>query len=196
MMAAVYNEKKVIMNKEEISRTVKRLAMEIVEKNFGVKDLVVIGIQTRGVHLARRIINEMVAARLIQSVEDVAFGKLDITLYRDDIASKSIPPLIRETEIPFDISDKKIILVDDVIFTGRSIRAAMDELMDFGRPQSIQLAVFVDRGHRELPIEPNFTGKKFITTREELIAVELEESDGQDRIVLKTTASGDANVQS
>jgi pyrimidine operon attenuation protein/uracil phosphoribosyltransferase len=195
-MAETYSEKKVIMNKEEISRTVKRLAVEIVEKNFGVKDIVIIGLQTRGVHLARRIINEMVAAKLIQSADDVAFGKLDITLYRDDISTISTTPLIRETEIPFDITDKKIILVDDVIFTGRSIRAAMDELMDFGRPQSIQLAVFVDRGHRELPIEPNFTGKKFITMREELIAVELDEVDGTDRIVLKTTKSGDANVQS
>jgi pyrimidine operon attenuation protein/uracil phosphoribosyltransferase len=195
-MADIYTEKKVIMNKEEIGRTVKRLAVEIVEKNFGVKDLVIVGIQTRGVHLARRIINEMVASRLIQSAADVAFGKLDITLYRDDISTKSTTPLIRETEIPFDITDKKIILVDDVIFTGRSIRAAMDELMDFGRPRNIQLAVFVDRGHRELPIQPNFCGKQFITAREELISVELEEVDGSDRIVLKNITSEDAHVQS
>ena len=195
-MAPAYTEKKVLMNKEEISRTVKRLAIEIVEKNFGVADMVIVGIQTRGVHLARRIIREMAAAGLIPSPDGVAFGKLDITLYRDDIATKSTPPVIHETAIPFDITDKKIILVDDVIYTGRSIRAAMDELMDFGRPRSIQLAAFVDRGHRELPIEPNYTGKKFVTTREELVSLELEEIDGQDRMVLKTIAAGETHVQS
>ncbi len=193
-MAEMHDAIKVVMTKEEISRTVKRLAAEIVEKHGNVKNLVIIGIQTRGVHLARRIINEMVAAQLTPSADDVAYGKLDITLYRDDISTISTTPLIRETEIPFDITDKKIILVDDVVFTGRSIRAAMDELMDFGRPRSIELAVLVDRGHRELPIEPNYVGKKFVTAREESISVELEEVDGQDRIVLKTISSGDAHV--
>jgi len=180
-----WRDKKVIMSKVEIGRTVKRLAHEIVEKNFGVKDLVIIGIQTRGVHLGRRILKEIIDAGLADGITNIPFGTLDINLYRDDVGTLSSPPQIRETEIAFDIVGKKIVLVDDVIFTGRSIRAALDELMDFGRPRNIQLAVLVDRGHRELPIEPNFTGKKFITSMDEFIDVELEESDGQDRVVLK-----------
>ncbi|MHB9156259.1 MAG: bifunctional pyr operon transcriptional regulator/uracil phosphoribosyltransferase PyrR [Endomicrobiales bacterium] len=180
-----YRVKKTIMSKEEISRTVKRLAHEIVEKNFGVKDLAIVGIQTRGVFLGRRIIKEILKAGLAGSRKDIPFGILDITLYRDDVDSMASPRPLKETDIPFDLSGRKIVLVDDVIFTGRSIRAALDELMDFGRPQNIQLAVLVDRGHREIPIEPNFTGKKFLTAREELISVELEEVDGQDRVVLK-----------
>jgi pyrimidine operon attenuation protein / uracil phosphoribosyltransferase len=180
---AQYNEKKVIMNKEEISRTVKRLAHEIVEKNFGVKDLVVIGLQTRGVYIGQRIIKEMADAGLSDNKE-IPFGVLDITLYRDDVGTSSVPlKMIKETEIP-DITDKKVLLVDDVIFTGRSIRAALDELMDFSRPRNIQLAVLVDRGHRELPIEPNFTGRKFTTSKDEQISVELEEIDGKDKVVL------------
>ena len=179
-----YREKKVIMSKEEISRTVKRLAHEIVEKNFGVKDLAIVGIQTRGVYLGKRIIEEIFKAELAEGVKEIPFGIIDITLYRDDVDTLPAPPPVKETEIPFDLTGKKIVLVDDVIFTGRSIRAALDELMDFGRPQNIQLAVLVDRGHRELPIEPNFVGKKFLTTFEEFIAVEVEEVDGNDRVVL------------
>lgn len=180
-----YREKKMIMNKEEISRTVKRLAHEIVEKNFGVKDLAIVGIQTRGVHIGRRIIAEILKAGLADGLTDIPFGMLDITLYRDDMDEMIEPPAVKETDIPFELTNRKIVLVDDVLFTGRSIRAALDELMDFGRPQNIQLAVLVDRGHRELPIEPNFTGKTFTTAREERIDVELEEVDGQDRVVLK-----------
>jgi pyrimidine operon attenuation protein/uracil phosphoribosyltransferase len=137
------------------------------------------------VFLGRRIINEILKAGLAEGAKEIPFGLLDITLYRDDVTTRTTPPPVRETDIPFDLTGKKIVLVDDVIFTGRSIRAALDELMDFGRPQNIQLAVLVDRGHRELPIEPNFVGKKFLTAREELIVVELEEVDGKDRVVLK-----------
>ena len=177
-------EKKTIMNKIEIGRTIKRLAHEIVEKNFGVKDLCIIGIQTRGVFVAKRIIKEIVDAGLSDEKKDIPFGIIDINLYRDDVDSLTALPLVRETEISFDIVGKKIVLVDDVIFTGRSIRAALDEIMDFGRPKCIELAVLVDRGNRELPIEPNFVGKKFMTSKDEFIDVELEEVDKQDRVVL------------
>lgn len=181
-----YREKKVIMNKEEMSRTIKRLAHEIVEKNFGTKNLAIVGVQTRGVNLGRRIVDEIIKAGLAQGNNDIPFGVIDITLYRDDVSTMASPPLVKETDIPFDPTGKKIVLVDDVVFTGRSARAAIDELIDFGRPQNIQLAALVDRaGHRELPIEPNFVGKKFPTAFEELIAVELEEIDGNDRVVLK-----------
>ena len=180
-----YREKKTIMNKEEISRTVKRLAHEIVEKNFGVRDLAIVGVQTRGVYLGKRIISEIFKADLADGEKEIPFGFLDITLYRDDMSTMENPPQVKETDIPFDLTGKKIVVVDDVIFTGRSIRAALDELMDFGRPQNIQLAVLVDRGHRELPIEPNFVGKKFLTAREERIDVQLEEVDGKDAVVLK-----------
>jgi pyrimidine operon attenuation protein/uracil phosphoribosyltransferase len=179
------SEKKIIMNREEISRTIKRLAHEIVEKNFGVKNLAIIGVQTRGVFIGKRIVREIIKAGLAEGKNDLPFGLLDITLYRDDVNTLETPPPVKETDIPFDMTDKNIVLVDDVLFTGRSIRAALDELMDFGRPKSIQLAVLVDRGHRELPIEPNFVGKKFLTSRDETVSVELEESDGQDRVVLK-----------
>lgn len=178
-----YRDKKVIMTREEMSRTIKRLAHEIVERNFGVKDLAVVGVQTRGVFLAKRVIKEILKAGLAGGKKEIPFGILDITLYRDDAGG--IPRPLKETDIPFDLTGKKIVVVDDVLFTGRSIRAALDELMDFGRPRNIQLAVLVDRGHRELPIEPNFVGKKFVTSREELISVELEEVDGADRVVLK-----------
>lgn len=181
-------EKKTIMSKEEISRTVKRLAHEIVEKNFGVADLAIVGVQTRGVFLGKRIIKEIFNAGLAEGTKDIPFGILDITLYRDDVSTMENPPHVKETDIPFDLTGKKIVVIDDVIFTGRSIRAALDELMDFGRPQNIQLAVLVDRGHRELPIEPNFTGKKFLTARDERIDVQLEEVDGKDAVVLKEEA--------
>lgn len=180
-----YVEKKTILSKEELGRTVKRLALEIVEKNFGVKDLAIVGIQTRGVPLAKRILDEIQGAGKEGAAAEIPFGTLGITLYRDDVGTLETPPALKETEISFDLTGKKIVLVDDVIYTGRTIRAALDELMDFGRPQSIQLAVVIDRGHRELPIEPNFVGKKFQTMKEELIEVELSEIDGQDRVVLK-----------
>lgn len=180
-----HTEKKIIMNKVEIGRTIKRLAHEIVEKNFGAENMAIVGIQTRGVNLGRRILGEIVDGGLSDGNKNIPFGIIDINLYRDDVASMDTPPQIRETDVSFDISGKKIILVDDVIFTGRSIRAALDELMDFGRPKNIQLAVLVDRGHRELPIEPNFVGKKFLTSVQEFIDVELQEVDGQDRVVLK-----------
>lgn len=182
---ANYKEKKEILNKIEINRTIKRLAHEIVEKNFGVKNLAIVGIRTRGVYIGQRIRTEIIQSDLAEGNRDIPFGLLDINLYRDDMDGIEKLPTVKETDISFDLENKKIILVDDVIFTGRSIRAALDELMDFGRPANIQLAVLVDRGNRELPIEPNFVGKKFPTAREEFIEVELEEIDGKDRVVLK-----------
>ena len=178
-------EKKIIMSCEEIGRTLRRLAHEIVERNSGVGDLAIVGIQTRGVFLAKRIVNEILKSGLSEGKGEIPFGLLDITLYRDDVDTMQTPHDVKETDIPFDLTGKKIVLVDDVLFTGRSIRAALDELMDFGRPENIQLAVLVDRGHRELPIEPNFTGKKIPTSRDELVSVELEEVDGKDRVMLK-----------
>jgi len=177
--------KKTIMDKVEISRTIKRLAHELVEKNSGVEGIAIIGVQTRGVSLGRRIIKEIIAAGLSEGKETIPFGLLDINLYRDDVAGMSMPPALKETDIPFDVTGMNIVLIDDVIFTGRSTRAALDQLMDFGRPKSIQLAVLIDRGNRELPIEPNFVGKKISTSREEQVEVELEEVDGQDRVLLK-----------
>lgn len=178
-----YTEKKTVMNKDDISRAIKRLAREIAEKNGGGKDLAIVGVQTRGVFIAKRIIEEIKKSGIYKGGE-IPFGVIDITLYRDDVASMETPPQVKETDISFDLTGKQIVLVDDVLYTGRSIRAALDELMDFGRPENIQLAVLVDRGLRELPIEPNFTGKKMETSKKELISVEVEEIDGNDRVIL------------
>ena len=177
----VSRKKKVIMDAKEVSWTIKRMAHEIVEKSYGIKDLVIVGIQTRGVHLAKRIAKE------IESIEnkEVPVGSLDITLYRDDVDSIAHQPMVKETTIPFDISEKKVVLVDDVLFAGRTVRAALDELIDFGRPKLIRLAVLIDRGLRELPIQPDFVGKVYLTSPKELVCVNLKEVDGEDSVILK-----------
>jgi len=177
-------KKKVIMDGKEISWTIKRMAHEIVEKSYGIKDLVIVGIQTRGVHLAKRIAKE------IESIEnkEVPVGSLDITLYRDDVDSIAHQPMVKETAIPFDITEKKVVLVDDVLFAGRTVRAALDELIDFGRPKLIKLAVLIDRGLRELPIQPDFVGKVYPTSPKELVCVNLKEVDGEDSVILKEEA--------
>ena len=169
------------MNEYEIDRTIRRIADEIVEKNYGIDNLVIIGIQKRGVHLANRI------ALKIKEIEsaNIPVGILDITLYRDVLNSIADQPIVRETKIPFNIDEKKIILVDDVLFTGRTVRAALDELIDFGRPKLIRLAVLIDRGNREFPIQPDFVGKVFPASMKELICVELKEVDNNERVVLK-----------
>jgi pyrimidine operon attenuation protein/uracil phosphoribosyltransferase len=169
-----------IIDKEEMSRVLTRIAHEIIEKNKDVQDICIIGIRNRGAYLAER---------LIQSIQDISsqkvpLGILDITLYRDDLTLISAQPIVHKTEIDFDINDKKIILVDDVLYTGRTIRAALDALIDFGRPQSIQLAVLVDRGHRELPIRADFVGKNIPTAQNEIVEVRLEETDGKDEVVI------------
>jgi pyrimidine operon attenuation protein / uracil phosphoribosyltransferase len=172
---------KQIFTKEEIERAITRISHEIIENNKGVKDLAIIGIRTRGYILAERIakvINNLYGTKL-----DV--GALDITFYRDDLSLVAEQPVIHNTEIDFDIEDKNIILVDDVLYTGRTIRCALDAIIDFGRPGAIQLAVLVDRGHRELPIRADYVGKNLPTSQKELVQVKLEEIDNEDSVYIE-----------
>jgi pyrimidine operon attenuation protein/uracil phosphoribosyltransferase len=173
-------EKVKILDKEAIARVITRIAHEILEKNKSTQDLCLVGIRNRGVYLAERL------ADRIKNIEGsgVLTGALDITLYRDDLALVSGQPLVRKTEIDFDINGKNLILVDDVLYTGRTIRAALDALIDFGRPKSIQLAVLVDRGHRELPIRADYAGKNIPTAKNEKVEVRLNEVDGEDAVVI------------
>ncbi len=177
----------VVMDADRIARTLTRIAHEIVERNKGVDDLALIGVRTRGVHIARRL------ARTLREITatDMPTGALDITLYRDDLMRYAVgpQPVVRRTEIPFSIDDKKILLVDDVLYTGRTTRAALDALIDFGRPKAIQLIVLVDRGHRELPIKADYVGKNLPTNPEESVRVRLQETDGQDEVVLQQEAT-------
>lgn len=172
---------KELLNKKDIDRVLSRIAHEIIEKNKGTENICLVGIQRGGVHLAKRLAAKIGA---IEQVE-MPVGSLDIALYRDDIGMRKEQPVVRRTDIPCDIADKKIILVDDVLFTGRSIRAAMDALMDFGRPAEIQLAVLIDRGHRELPIRADYVGKNIPTSMSESIEAQLEEDGLEDRIILQ-----------
>jgi pyrimidine operon attenuation protein/uracil phosphoribosyltransferase len=169
-----------IIDQAGFERTVARLAHEILERNKGAESIVIIGIRTRGEFLARRI------ARKIEDVEGVKLniGSLDITLYRDDLLGKLEQPQLKGTDILFDISDKNVILIDDVLYTGRTIRAALDALIDLGRPKSIQLAVLVDRGHRQLPIKADYAGKNVPTSAGESIRVHIKEVDGEDAVLL------------
>ncbi len=171
---------KVIMSAEDMRRALTRIAHEVIERNHGCDGLVLVGLYTRGVPLASRL------AATIRGIEgaDVPVGALDIGPYRDDLSYLQTPPSVRPNEIPGDIVGKCVVLVDDVIYTGRSIRAAMDALIDFGRPQHVQLAILVDRGHRELPIRPDYIGKNVPTSRNEEIEVRLLEVDGQDEVVI------------
>ncbi|MGQ0665587.1 MAG: bifunctional pyr operon transcriptional regulator/uracil phosphoribosyltransferase PyrR [Nitrospiraceae bacterium] len=173
-------DEKLVMDAGDIARALTRIAHEILERNKGVKNLALVGIRTGGVHLAHRLVKR------IQGIEGVQapIGELDITLYRDDLALRRDQPVLRKTSVPFDMADKVVVLVDDVLFTGRTIRAAMDGLMDLGRPGEIQLAVLVDRGHRQLPIKANYIGKNLPTSREEKVQVLLEESGEDDRVVI------------
>jgi pyrimidine operon attenuation protein/uracil phosphoribosyltransferase len=171
------------MDSDRMSRSLVRMAHEIVERNRGVDDLAIVGIRARGVPLARRISAEL--ERI--AGKGVPTGALDITLYRDDLMRQAVgpQPLVRSTEIPFDIDNRVIVLVDDVLYTGRTIRAALDALIDFGRPRAIQLVVLVDRGHRELPIKADYVGKNVPTSRRESIQVRLQEVDGHDEVVIQ-----------
>lgn len=173
-------EKARIIDKDGIRRALTRIAHEIIERNKGTEDLVLIGIRRRGVPLARRL------AEKIRAIEGsrVPVGILDITLYRDDLSTLSHQPVVRQTEVSFPIKGKKVILVDDVLFTGRTIRAALDAVIDLGRPRNIQLAALIDRGHRELPIRADYVGKNVPTSRRESVAVHLEETDGVDEVVI------------
>jgi len=171
---------KLILNQEDIRRALTRIAHEIVEKNHGCDGLVFIGLRTRGVPLATRIAAEI---KRFEGVE-IPIGTLDINLYRDDVLSLDWQPAVLPTVMPSDIGGKSIILVDDVLYTGRSIRAAMDAIIDFGRPRSIQLAVLVDRGHRELPIRADYVGKNMPTAMDEEVEVRLKEVDGRDEVAI------------
>jgi pyrimidine operon attenuation protein/uracil phosphoribosyltransferase len=174
-------EKAEIVDADGLRRIITRVAHEIVERNKGVENLVLVGIRRRGVPLAARIAKKIAEFEGQAPVE----GSLDITLYRDDLSKVAHQPVVGSTEIPVDINEKVAVLVDDVLYTGRTIRAAMDALIDFGRPRSIQLAVVIDRGHRELPIRADFVGKNVPTSRREVIGVKLAEIDGVDSVVIK-----------
>lgn len=174
------SEKAVIMDSVGMRRALTRIAHEIIEKNKGVENVALIGIRRRGVPLAERL------AEKIAEIEgkEVPIGVLDITLYRDDLTTISTQPVIHRTEISFPVKDKVLILVDDVLYTGRTIRAALDAIMDLGRPQAIQLAVLIDRGHRELPVRADYIGKNVPTSKKEIISVKLTEFDEKEKVVI------------
>jgi len=173
---------KSILDAEGMQRALTRIAHEILESHQGTRDLVLIGIRTRGVYLAERL------QRQIETIESckLPLGLLDITLYRDDLVEIGPRPEVKETEIPFDMTGKVVVLVDDVLYTGRTVRAALDALTDLGRPTQIQLAVMIDRGHRELPIKADYVGKNIPTGRNEEVIVRLTERDGKDEVVVKS----------
>lgn len=173
-------EKARLLDKDTLTRSLMRIAHEILEKNKGTKDLCLIGIRNRGAYLARRL------SDCIAKIDQVRIpvGILDITLYRDDLTLIAAGPVVHKTEIDFDINDKNVVLVDDVLYTGRTVRSALDALIDFGRPKSIQLAVLVDRGHRELPIRADYVGKNIPTSQNETVEVRLEETDDKDEVVI------------
>ena len=172
----------VVMDADRMDRTITRIAHEIVERNRTLDELALVGIRSRGEHLARRL------ARQLQRISGrtLPTGALDITLYRDDLMRQPVgpQPVVRSTEIPFSVDDRIILLVDDVLYTGRTVRAALDALIDLGRPQAIQLVVLVDRGHRELPIKADYVGKNLPTSHRESVQVRLEEVDGDDEVVI------------
>jgi pyrimidine operon attenuation protein / uracil phosphoribosyltransferase len=175
-----YRERLVLMEPDRLERTLRRMAHEIVERHPEANRLVLVGVRTRGVPLARRL-----AAHIAQAVgAEPPVGALDITLYRDDLTTIAPHPVIQGTDIPVSIDGRTVVLADDVLFTGRTVRAALDELVDFGRPARIELAVLVDRGHRELPIRADYIGRELGTARAEVVQVKLRETDGEDRVVL------------
>ena len=178
--AVIFMTKKTVMTTADIRRTLARIAHEIVERNRSTENLLLVGMRTRGVPLANRL------ASNIESFEGskIPVGALDFNLYRDDLTSLDLPPVVKSTDIPVSIDGNAIVLVDDVLFTGRSTRAAMDALIDLGRPHSIQLAVLIDRGHRELPIRADYVGKNLPSSRHEEIRVQLKETDGLDEVAI------------
>jgi len=175
-----FTEKAVIMNEDEMMRAIKRMAHEVLEANGGIGDLVLLGVQRRGVPLAALL------QEAIKGVEgdDVPMGAIDITFYRDDLSKLGPSPRVATTEMPVDVTDKVVILVDDVLYTGRTVRAALDVIIDWGRPRAIQLAVLVDRGHRELPIRPDYVGKNVPTSQREVIKVKVMEFDDKAEVVV------------
>ena len=174
-------QKAKIMDEKAIGRAITRISHEIIERNKGIENLVLIGIKTRGVPVATRIADK------IEAIEGqrVETGEMDITLYRDDLSKKQIDPVVNSTKIDFDITDKTVVLVDDVLYTGRTVRSALNALVDIGRPKAIQLAVLVDRGHRELPIRADYVGKNVPTSKNEIISVKLIECDKEDSVSIE-----------
>ena len=177
----VLRDKAKIMDTEQLDKTLTRIAHEIIEKNKDIERIAIVGIRTRGAFLAERLANK------IKDIEkkEIRVGILDITLYRDDLTMIAEQPVVHKTEIDFDIQDKIIILVDDVLYTGRTIRCALDALIDFGRPRNIQLAVLIDRGHRELPIRADYVGKNIPTSQNEIVQVKIAEVDGVDEVIIQ-----------
>ena len=183
--------KSIVLNEKDISRALTRISHEILEKNKGADNLAIVGIRTRGVTLAERV------RKKINKIEgiDVYFGILDITLYRDDLASGKQNPTIEKTNISFPLDGKKVVLIDDVLFTGRTIRAAIDALIDFGRPATVQLGVLIDRGHRELPIRPDYVGKNIPTSKVNRVQVLMQEDDGIDEVrIIDPSTSNNFNA--
>jgi pyrimidine operon attenuation protein/uracil phosphoribosyltransferase len=178
---------KELMNKTDIDRALTRIAHEIAEKNKGIEGVCLVGIQRGGVHLAKRL------ATRIKQIEkkDIPVGTLDIAFYRDDISIRKAQPVVRKTEVPFEVTDMKIVLIDDVLFTGRSIRAAMDAVTDLGRPAAIQLAVLIDRGHRELPIKADYVGKNIPTALTENVEVQLMEEGLEDKVIIEKSGENE-----
>lgn len=173
-------EKTVVMTEGDMDRVLRRIAIEIIERNKGLEGIILLGIQRRGVFLASRL------RKLFMEIENVKVpaGELDITLYRDDIPTLLEQPVVHSTSIPEDIAGKKLVLVDDVLYTGRTIRAALDAMMDLGRPDNVQLVILVDRGHRELPIQADYVGKVVPTSSSEMVEVRVNEIDGEDRVLI------------
>ena len=183
--------RKIVMTPEDIRRTLARIAHEIIERNKSIEHLILVGMHTRGVPLAKRLADKIEHFEKVK----IPVGALDISPYRDDLSSPNQQPTVQHTDIPTNIDGKSIVLVDDVLYTGRSIRAAMDALIDLGRPQSIQLAVFVDRGHREMPIRADYVGKNIPSSRQEEVQVRLVETDGTDKVTI-TKVSGNMHAGS
>ncbi|HET9492406.1 MAG TPA: bifunctional pyr operon transcriptional regulator/uracil phosphoribosyltransferase PyrR [Methylomirabilota bacterium] len=175
-----FREKAQVLDEHGLDRALTRIAHEILERNDGADDLAFVGLRTRGVTLAQRLAGKIARIDGVQ----LPVGTLDIALYRDDLGLRTAP-VVRGTEVPFPMKDKIVVLVDDVLFTGRTIRAALDAMIDLGRPKMVQLAVLIDRGHRELPIRPDFVGKNLPTSRRESVAVRLREHDGEDRVLIE-----------
>lgn len=178
-------DKTVLLDEAGMHRAIRRISHEIIEKNKGIDKILLVGIRTRGVPIAERIAKEIFG---IEGVR-LPVGHLDITLYRDDLSTLAYQPIVKSTEIPLEVTDKTIILVDDVLYTGRTIRAALDAMIDLGRPSTIQLAVLIDRGHRELPIRADYVGKNVPTSAQECISVQMKEIEGLDQVVLKEIVS-------
>jgi len=171
---------KILLDEQAISRAITRISHEMIEKNKGIEDVIIMGVKTRGIPLAERI------AKKIGEIENkkVVLGNIDITFYRDDLEKKSEKPIIGE-QISMDVANKIVIIVDDVVFTGRTCRAAIDVILDMGRPKKIQFAALIDRGHRELPLRPDYVGKNIPTSAEEVVHVKLREIDGEDRVIIQ-----------